>query len=392
MFEMLRKKLGVIFAVVFIDFLGLSFILPLYPELADRFGLSATMITLLAASYALMQFIFSPVLGRLSDKIGRRPVLLISSFGTAVSFVFFGLANSVWLLFATRIFSGIFSASAAAAQAYIADSTHHENRTEGMGIVGAALGLGLIFGPAMSGFLGRYGFNMPAFGAAALAVVNSILIFFFLKESLKKENRSKSETRFFHFSLRQFKDEFHKPLMGSILMTYFLTMFSLAAIQNIAILFSEDRFHLTMSESGYFLALIGAILVLIQGLMVGRAARAVGESKLVIWGITLMIGGYFLVPFAMRLWTLALFGGLVTLGAGLYLPSINSLISKKASPEESGKVFGITQAMVGVALILGPVLGGLLYDVFGSGSPFFVASFTALISLFYAAKVYKLAS
>ncbi|MFY9493179.1 MAG: MFS transporter, partial [Minisyncoccia bacterium] len=139
----LKNRLGVIFFVVFIDFLGLSFILPLYPELADRFGLSATAMALLAASYALMQFIFSPLLGRISDKIGRKPVLAISSLGTAASFIFFGLATTTWMLFLSRILNGIFGSSAAAAQAYIADVTGRHERTQGMGVMGAALGLGL---------------------------------------------------------------------------------------------------------------------------------------------------------------------------------------------------------------------------------------------------------
>ncbi|MBI4118753.1 MAG: MFS transporter, partial [Parcubacteria group bacterium] len=142
----LKNRLGVIFTVVFIDFLGLSFILPLYPELADRFGLSTTAVAFLAASYALMQFLFSPVLGRISDKIGRKPVLAVTSLGTAASFIFFGLSTSVWMLFLARILNGIFGSSTAVAQAYIADVTGKHERTEGMGIIAAAFGLGLIFG------------------------------------------------------------------------------------------------------------------------------------------------------------------------------------------------------------------------------------------------------
>ncbi len=386
---MVKNKLGVIFAIVFVDFLGLSFILPLYPELASNFGLSATMITLLAASYAAMQFVFSPILGRLSDKIGRKPVLLMSTLGTAVSFVIFGLAGSTWVLFGSRILSGIFGANTAVAQAYITDSTKHHERTEGMGLVGAALGLGLIFGPALSGFLGKYGFSAPALAAAGVTLINAILITFLLKESLPKQERSKSKTKVFNFSFKQFKTELKKPLMGSILITYFLTMFALAAIQNIAILFAQDRFHLSIEESGYFFAFVGAILVLVQGVIIGRAAKIHGESKLIIWGIIMMSLGYFLAPTALQVWTIVLFAGLIAVGAGLYLPAINSLISKKASAEERGEVFGINQAMVGLALILGPVFGGVLFDTFGSGSPFFVAAFITLISLAYAFRIYR---
>ena len=168
-------KTGVIFSIVFVDFLGLSFILPLYPELANKFGLSATLITILSASYALMQFLFSPILGRLSDRFGRKPILVVTSLGTAVSFVLFGWANSVWLIFASRILNGIFGSSVAVAQAYIADVTGKHERAEGMGVIGAALGLGLIIGPAMSVFLGHFGFGVPAYAAAAITFLNSAI-------------------------------------------------------------------------------------------------------------------------------------------------------------------------------------------------------------------------
>ena len=177
---MLNKKLGAIFAVVFIDFLGFSFILPLYPDIAERFGISATSIALLASSYALMQFLFSPIFGRLSDRFGRRPILLLSSLGSAISLALFGWASSVWLLFVSRILNGIAGSSVAVAQAYIADVTGQEERTGGMGLLGAALGLGLVLGPALSAFFGRFGLGAPAYGAAALSLVNFIIIAHFL--------------------------------------------------------------------------------------------------------------------------------------------------------------------------------------------------------------------
>ena len=369
------------------DFLGLSFILPLYPELAQRFGFSATVVTLLAASYALMQFIFSPILGRLSDRVGRKPVLLLTSLGTVASFVFFGLAGSVWMLFVARIFNGIFGASMAVAQAYIADSTGSHERTEGMGAVGAALGLGLIFGPAMSGFLGKFGFGAPAFGAAALALINTLFIGLFLEESLKKEHRASRSIAFFQFSLEQFRKIWRHRLLGNILRVYFLATFALAGTQHIAILFAESRFHLTAAEAGYFFALIGLVLVLAQGFLVGRLERFMGEARVVLWGTLLMAAGYFLAPLAERIWTIALFGGLVAFGAALYLPAVNALVSKNSSRSEQGEVFGITQSLVGIALVGGPVLGGFLFDFLGSGAPFFAAGFFTLFSFFYGWKI-----
>lgn len=386
----LKKRLGVVFAVVFVDFLGLSFILPLYPELSSRFGLSAFEITLLAALYALMQFIFSPVFGRLSDRLGRKPVLLLSSLGTAISFLFFGLAKSVLVLFVARIINGIFGASVAVAQAYIADTTEHEERTEGMGIVGAALGLGLILGPAISGFLGKFGFGAPAFGAAIVTLTNFFLIAFFLEESLKKEFRTKRKLTLRHFNLERFKDIVKHPFVGRVIATYFLAMFALAEMQHIAILFAESRFHLTVAESGLFFAFIGVVLILVQGFLVGRAEKFLGESRIVLLGILFMTVGSFLIPTAERIWTITLFAGLVVLGAGLYLPAINSLVSKNSSHREQGEIFGITQSLIGIALILGPIIGGFLFDFLGSGSPFFLAGIFTLLSFYYAWKVFKI--
>lgn len=376
-----------IFTVVLVDFLGLSFILPLYPAIADKFGLSATAITLLSAAYALMQFLFSPILGRLSDRLGRKPILVLSALGTAGSFFLFGWANSVWLLFLSRILNGVFGSSMAVAQAYMADVTGKEERTQGMGLLGAALGLGLIFGPTMSGFLGSFGFGVPAYGAAALSFLNAFLAFFLLKESLGKESRSKKKIFVSSVHIKQLAEVLKHPLMGSILLTYFLATFALAAVQNIAILFAEERFHLTLNESGYFFAFLGVVLVLTQGFLVGRLVKKLGEANVTIWGLILIMIGYIAAPLIEYIGFMVFAAGFIGLGAGLYLPALNSLISKNASHGEQGGIFGIAQALVGAALVTGPVFGGGLYDLFGSGSPFFVAAIVTLAALYFAFKI-----
>ena len=388
-FMKVRTGRGVIFTVVMVDFLGLSFILPLYPALAERFGLSATLITLLAASYALMQFLFSPVLGHLSDRLGRKPILVLSALGTAGSFFLFGWAGSVWLIFLSRILNGIFGSSVAVAQAYMADITPKEERTQGMGLLGAALGLGLIFGPAMSGFLGNFGFGAPAYGAALISFLNSFLVMFFLKESLPKELRSKKKIFSSNIHFKQLTEALKHPLMGNILVTYFLSAFALAAVQNIAILFAEKRFHLTLTESGYFFAFLGVVLVLTQGFLVGKLVKKSGEAKVVLAGLILITMGYIATPLIEYIGFMVFAAGFIGFGAGLYLPAINSLISKNAAHGEQGGIFGVTQALVSAALIAGPVFGGGLYDVLGSGSPFFAAAIVTLTALYFSLKVLK---
>ncbi len=385
----LKNRLGVIFFVVFIDFLGLSFILPLYPELASKFGLSATLITVLSASYALMQFIFSPILGRLSDRVGRKAILVITSLGTAASFLLFGWASSVWLIFVSRILNGIFGSSVAVAQAYIADVTGKHERTEGMGTIGAALGLGLIVGPAMSGFLGHFGFGAPAFGAAALTFLNSIFVIFFLKESLPKNLRIKKKILSLEVHYQQLIKVLKHSVMGRIILTYFLAMFALASVQNIATLFAEERFHLTIAEIGIVFALVGLVLLLAQGFLVGRVVKRSGEAKVVMAGVFLSIIGYVMVPTIEYVWLVLFAAGFMALGVGLYVPALNSLISKNASCEEQGEIFGAAQSLIGLALVSAPVFGGALYDLFGSGSPFFAAGGITLIALYFSFSIFN---
>ncbi len=379
-----------IFIVAFIDFLGLSFILPLYPELTDKFDLSALSVTLLAASYALMQFIFSPILGRISDKIGRKPVLVISSLGTAASFIFFGLATAAWMLFLSRILNGIFGSSVAVAQAYIADITGKHERAEGMGVVGAALGLGLIFGPVLSAFLGGFGFSGPALGAAAITLLNSAFIIFFLKESLAKESRTgQGKFKLLDFSVKEFIEVLKHPLMGRILSTYFISILAIAVVQNIAVFFAEERFHLTLQENGYFFALIGLVIILTQGFLVGRLEKMLGESFILVIATIFLLLGYFLMPLIEHLGLIVVLVGLLAVGAGLYLPAVNALVSKNASDQEQGRIFGIVQSLISAALIVGPILGGILFDTLGSGSPFFVAGFLTIFSLYFSLKVFS---
>lgn len=382
-------KTGVIFSIVFVDFLGLSFILPLYPSLADKFGLSATLITLLSASYALMQFIFSPILGRLSDRFGRKPILVITSLGTAASFLLFGFANSVWLIFASRILNGVFGSSVAVAQAYIADITGKHERTEGMGTIGAALGLGLILGPAISGFLGHFSFGAPAFGAAALTFLNSIFVIFFLKESLAKNLRVKKKILNLEIHIKNVTEVLKHPLMGKIMATYFLSMFALASVQNIATLFAEERFHLSIAEIGTLFASVGLVLLLTQGFLVGRIVKKIGESKVVIAGIFLAAVGYFMAPTIEYVWFVIIAAAFISFGIGMFIPALNSLISKNASREEQGEIFGVAQSLIGLALIFAPIFGGGLYDLFGSGSPFFAAGIVTLGSLYFSFSVFN---
>ncbi|MDP3800411.1 MAG: MFS transporter, partial [bacterium] len=206
---------------------------------------------------------------------------------------------------------------------------------------------------------------------------------FYLKESLAKNLRVKKKILNLEIHLKNIAEVLRHPLMGKIMLTYFLSMFALASVQNIATLFAEERFHLTIAEMGAVFALVGLVLLLVQGFLVGRMVKRIGESKIVTLGIFLAAIGYIIMPTIEYVWFVLISAGFMALGIGLIIPALNSLISKNASREEQGEVFGVAQSLIGLALIFAPIFGGGLYDLFGSGSPFFAAGIITLVALYF---------
>jgi DHA1 family tetracycline resistance protein-like MFS transporter len=240
-----KRQLTTIFLIVFIDLLGFSLILPLLPYYATSFGASAIVVGLLTASYAAAQMIGAPILGRLSDRYGRRPMLIASIFGTIVGFLLLGTAKTLLLLFISRILDGLTGGNISIAQAYISDVTDQKNRARGLGLIGAAFGLGFIIGPALGGLLSQWGYNVPAFLAAGLATLNLVMVFFWLPESLSPEKRAEiaSQNRP-SLSLSALWEALHRPLVGPLLHTRFFFGLAFAIFQTIFALYTLYRFQL----------------------------------------------------------------------------------------------------------------------------------------------------
>src|SRR3989454_205845 len=295
---MKRSPLLVIFITVFIDLVGFGIVIPVLPFYAEgtKFGATPREVGLLFASYSVMQLIFAPVLGRLSDKYGRRPILLISLLGTSLGFLILGFATTLLMLFVGRIIDGISGGNISTAQAYIADVTTKEDRARGMGIIGAAFGLGFIFGPAIGGILSRWGINVPFLFAAGLALANAILLYFFLPETVTKERPARVSAAggrgWAHLA-----NSLTQPRLGFVLTIYFLFIVAFSIMTTSFSLYTMFRFGYDAQHTGYLFTYVGIIAVIVQGLLIGKLVKRFGELRLVILGAFLFAISLFAIPF-----------------------------------------------------------------------------------------------
>src|SRR6185436_19660897 len=358
---MKRSPLLVIFVTVFIDLLGFGIVIPVLPFYAEgtQFNATPRMVGLLFASYSVMQVVFSPILGRLSDKHGRRPVLLLSILGTSLGFLILGLANTLLLLFVGRIIDGISGGNISTAQAYIADITTRENRAKGMGMIGAAFGLGFIFGPAIGGILSRWGIGVPFFFAAGLALANAVLLYFALPETVTKDHPARvSAARGRGWA--QLVKSFSEPRLGFVLTIYFFFVVAFSIMTTSFSLYTMFRFGYDAQHNGWLFAYVGVIAVIIQGGLIGKLVKRFGELPLIIVGALFFAASLFAVPFVGPnnggLIALLVGGGVFSLGNSLATPSLTSLASKSVGRGEQGGVMGVTQSVASLARAVGPAL------------------------------------
>jgi DHA1 family tetracycline resistance protein-like MFS transporter len=365
---MKRSPLVIIFFTVFLDLVGFGIVLPLLPFYAQSFGATAFLVGLLSTSFSLMQFLFAPVWGRLSDRVGRRPIILLGLLGSSISYLIFGLAHSLAVLFLSRIFAGIAGANISTAQAYIADSTLPENRAKGMGLIGAAYGMGFIFGPAIGGILSQHGLSTPAFFASALAFLNFMAALFLVPESLRPENRRK--TMQYGMRLENIRKGLQHPALGVLFVLFFISTFAFANLEATFALMTQKRFNLDAHHNGYLFAYIGVLITIVQGGVIGRLVKRFGERRLLTAGLFCMIFGLGLLPYSPSIRVLLLVLVILTFGNGSANPSISSLISQLAGPEDQGGILGVAQSLASLARIIGPIWGGFTFDTFGFQYPY----------------------
>ncbi|UCH32501.1 MAG: MFS transporter, partial [Candidatus Bathyarchaeota archaeon] len=316
-------------------------------------------------SFSIMQFIFSPILGKISDKVGRRPVLLLSILTSIVSFILFTLANSFLILLLSRIIAGL-ATEAAVAQAYIADITDEKERGEKMGKVGAAVGAGFIFGPAIGGFLSTYGFSATGFGATALAFLNLLFVFFFLPESIHKTQSEKSvdtAPKISYFS--QIRIAMKRPLVGSALAISFIITLSFSAIQVIVPLLTISFFDFSSVGLSYVFIYIGIIQIVLQGFIIGRLIKKVGEEKLLAFGPLLMFLGIITMTLIPNIGIFLFSLATMAFGNGILQTVVPSFISKRTPANEQGSLLGIAQSVSSISRVPGPIIGGFVVEATG---------------------------
>lgn len=363
------SPLAVIFITVFIDLIGFGIVIPILPYYANRFGATPFEGDMLFASYSIMQFIFAPILGQLSDRYGRRPLLFFSILGTALGFLILGLANALWVLFAGRIFAGIMGANISIAQTYVADVTTEENRAKGMGMIGAAFGLGFIFGPVIGGLLSGFGASVPFYFAAALSLVNAILLYFILPETVKPEFAAikKYQNRF-----QVLAQAFVNRDFALVTVLYFLAITAFSIMTAAFTYYTMYRFGFDEQDNGWLFAYIGVLSVIMQGGLIGILSKKFGEIWLTVAGCFILVIALFLVPFVGPN-TGGLFGllggmALFAIGNSISTPSLTSLSTKYTPRDQQGTTMGVFQSAASLARAVGPALAGvLLYSATAPG-------------------------
>ncbi len=397
---MTRARLGTIFAIVFVDLLGFSLILPLVPFYAKDFGASDTVVGLLVASYAAAQLIGAPILGRISDRVGRRPVLLVSILGTAVGFILLGVANQLWLLFLSRILDGLTGGNISVAQAYISDITDEKNRARGLGLIGAAFGLGFIIGPALGGFLSTIGgdlhygaihwpYALPAFCAAVIAIINLVAVAIFLPESLTEERREEiARNPNTTFNLSNLRQAFRRPQVGPLLSTRFFFSLAFAIFQTVFPLYALNRLDLQANQTAYVLTYVGILVALVQGVAIGQLTKRFDERHLII--VSSVVMTFALVAWALTPSVIILLIVLIPLAfsGGIMNTVVNSALTKVVRVEEVGGILGLSAALESATRVLSPTVGGILMEFLGTWAPGIAgAIITAWLSTFIWRKI-----
>ena len=360
---MKRSPLLVIFVTVFIDLIGFGLVIPVLPFYVEepKFNASPSTVGLLFASYSIMQMIFTPILGRLSDRFGRRPILLISLIGTGIGFLILGFATSLWMLFAGRIIDGISGGNISTAQAYIADITTPENRAKGMGLIGAAFGLGFVFGPAIGGLLSRWGIHVPFLFAGSLAFANAVFLYFVLPETVGPDHPARSSAATGRWG--QLAQALKQSKLNFILLIYFLSIVAFSIMTTTFGLFTMYRFGYDAYDTGLLFVFVGIIGAIIQGGLIGRLVKRFGELSLVVVGTLIFAVSLLAIPFVgpqTGLLTLLVVGGAFSIGNSLSGPALMGLASKSVGRGEQGGVLGITQSVASLSRTIGPLIAAYL--------------------------------
>jgi DHA1 family tetracycline resistance protein-like MFS transporter len=376
-----KKQLILIFIFVFLDLLGYSLILPLLPFYASDFGATLALVGLLGTVNGLGQLIAAPIIGRLSDRYGRRPLLILSIAGTVVGFLLLGFAKSLWMIFLSRAVDGLLGGNTALARAYITDITEPKDRAKSLGLIGAAFGLGFIIGPVMGGFFSQFGLNVPALMAASLSILSLLAVIIWLPESLPAEERQQLKTNpHTVFNLANLVDELRRPCVGPLLLIRLFYSFAFTLFQSNFSLYAKEVLGLDVRNTGLVLTYVGLLSVIVQGLAISRLTKVYKERNLIVTSIVMLAISLLIWGFTRNIWLLLVIFAPIALGAGILNTLLTSQLTKSVYKEDVGGTLGLANSMQTVAQIVTPGAGGLLLTISGPWSLGVISSFFMVLA------------
>ncbi|MBL7661242.1 MFS transporter [bacterium] len=389
-----RTPTAILFTTVMFDLIGFGMVIPLISVYGRHYGATGISLAILGGIYSLMQFFSAPFWGMLSDRFGRRPIILMALCGSTISYLIFGLAENYWWLLASRAFGGVFAANIVTAQAFIADSTKPEERAAGMGLIGAAFGIGFTIGPAFGGSASHYfGISAPGILAAIVCGCNFLLALRSLPESLPVEQRKK-DFRYQHPFLRKDIRQIlaSRPQLRCLISAFFMVTLAFSNMEQTFSLLFQGKFHLTTEKAGFYAGMIllvaGLIGVLIQGKLICGLVRDYGEARLLLTGLAVQAFTMVIFPFPHLFLAYIPVAVVLAIGSSLVTPTLNGLISRAATAEEQGLVLGFNQGLGSLARALGPFLGLLAFEI-SSALPYFIAATVYLTLLVFLSSSFK---
>jgi MFS family permease len=383
-----KGALAFILTVVFLDLLGLNILLPVQAYIVRQYNTDALTVGLLSVIYAAAQFIAAPILGRLSDRYGRRPVLLLCVLGSAMGYFMFGLGGALWVLFLSRLIDGTTGGNLSVAQAYIADVTPPQERAKNFALMGAAFGLGFILGPAIAGPLAQLNVAAPAFAAGILSLLSVAFGYFMLPESLPPEKRTTGPFAWREVNpLAAIIGMARLPNLGALLLAAFVFNFAFSGMANNAPVYTIEKFGAQPLQIGLVFTLIGIVHVITQGGLVPRLAPRIGEKPLALAGIAIQVAGYVALVLAPSLVALAAAAALTGLGVALTMPTLNALIANSVSFREQGQVAGVAASLVSLTNVFGPLWAGASYDHITPGAPYWTGALVLVLAWLLVARI-----
>lgn len=364
---MRKSPLLPIFLIVSVDVLGLTIILPLLPFYAEHYGASPAVVGLLVSLYALCQLVAGPMLGRLSDHMGRRPLLLVSQVGTFIGFLILAYANALWLIFLSRAIDGLTAGNLSLAQAYISDVTKPEDRAKSFALIGIAFGMGFLIGPGLSGFLSKFGYAYPILVAAGLSATSIVCTYFLLPEITPAAADDATPRKFTILDWGNYARYFREPGLAPLLWQFFAFTMAFSMFMTGFPLFAERRYTwhgqaFGPQQVGYVYAFLGLLGVILQGGLIGRLVKALGETKLARTGFFLGLAGLVWLGFTYSIPFLLLAVAVASCGTGVIRPTVTSMITQKAGRSEQGVILGLTQSLNSISSIVAPAFAGFLID------------------------------